>query len=180
MRSTPPLAVNAPLPPKAADQNRRVRSTPPPAVNAPLHLRRKQKTSPLREEHATARGKCASSSPPKAADQSLMRGPGPTSHPPWAPVPGCREVKPLLAPVPRLLRASAEDRKIFKTDAATPRAWPNKSIKCGGHESVSRGDRRDSWRDRGRTGSNYASEHTEAAHPSTIQLWPHLQARILP
>jgi hypothetical protein len=61
-----------------------------------------------------------------------------------------------------------------------PRAWPSKAIKCGGHGSVSRGDRRGSWRDQGRTGSNYASERTEAAHHSTIQLWPHLQARILP
>jgi hypothetical protein len=61
-----------------------------------------------------------------------------------------------------------------------PRVWPSKSIKCGGHGSVNRGDRRGSWHDRGRTGSNYASERTEAAHQSTIQLWPHLQACILP
>jgi hypothetical protein len=61
-----------------------------------------------------------------------------------------------------------------------PRAWPSKTIKCGGHGSVSRGDRRGSWRDRGRTGSKYVSERTEAARQSTIQLWPHLQARILP
>jgi hypothetical protein len=27
--------------------------------------------------------------------------------------------------------------------------WPSKTIKCGGHGSVSHGDRRDSWRDRG-------------------------------
>jgi hypothetical protein len=37
------------------------------------------------------------------------------------PVPGCREVKPPLAPVPRPLGASAEDRKIFKTNAAVSR-----------------------------------------------------------
>jgi hypothetical protein len=35
-----------------------------------------------------------------------------------------------------------------------PRAWPNKAIKCGGHGSVSCGDRRGSQRDQGRTGSN--------------------------
>jgi hypothetical protein len=40
-----------------------------------------------------------------------MRGPGPTSHPPWAPVPGCRELEPPLVPVPRLLGAAAEDRE---------------------------------------------------------------------
>jgi hypothetical protein len=35
----------------------------------------------------------ASSSPPKAADQPLARGPGPTSHTPWAPVSECEEGK---------------------------------------------------------------------------------------
>jgi hypothetical protein len=35
-----------------------------------------------------------------------------------------------------------------------PRAWPNKAIKCGGHGSVSRGDRRGSRRNHGRTDSN--------------------------
>jgi hypothetical protein len=33
------------------------------------------------------------------------------SHPPWAPVPGCREVEPPLAPVPRLLGAAVEDKE---------------------------------------------------------------------
>jgi hypothetical protein len=53
--------------------------------------------------------------------QSLTRGPGPTSHPSWASVPGCREVEPPLVPVPRLLGASAEDKKNFKTNAAVSR-----------------------------------------------------------
>jgi hypothetical protein len=44
-----------------------------------------------------------------------------TSHPPWAPVPRCREAEPPLTPVPRLLGAAAEDRKIFKTKAAVSR-----------------------------------------------------------
>jgi hypothetical protein len=43
------------------------------------------------------------------------------SHPPWAPVPGCREADPPLAPVPRLLGATTEDRKFFKTNAAVSR-----------------------------------------------------------
>jgi hypothetical protein len=43
-----------------------------------------------------------------------------------------------------------------------PRTWPSKTIKCGDHGSVSRGDKRDSWRDRRRTGSNCVSKCTEA------------------
>jgi hypothetical protein len=37
------------------------------------------------------------------------------------PAPGCREVEPPLAPVPRLLRAAAEGRKFFKTNVAVSR-----------------------------------------------------------
>jgi hypothetical protein len=61
-----------------------------------------------------------------------------------------------------------------------PHVWPGKTIKCGGHESVSRGDMRGSWHDRRRTSSGYVSKRTEAARQSPIKLWPHLQARILP
>jgi hypothetical protein len=43
------------------------------------------------------------------------------SHPPWAPVPGCRESEPPLAPVPRLLGAAVEDRKKLKTNAVVSR-----------------------------------------------------------
>jgi hypothetical protein len=57
-----------------------------------------------------------------------------------------------------------------------PRAWPNKGIKCEGHVSVSRGDRRD----HGRTDSNCINGHAGAASQSPIRLWPHLQAHILP
>jgi hypothetical protein len=61
-----------------------------------------------------------------------------------------------------------------------PRAWLSKAIKCGGHGSVSHRDRRGSWRVQRRAGSNFASKRSEATRQSTIQLWPHLQARILP
>jgi hypothetical protein len=61
-----------------------------------------------------------------------------------------------------------------------PRAWPNKSSKCGGHGSVSRGGRRGSRRDQGRTGSNYTNGQAKAANQSPAKLWPNLQARILP
>jgi hypothetical protein len=61
-----------------------------------------------------------------------------------------------------------------------PRAWPSKAIKCGDHGSVSHGDKRGSWRDRRQTGSNYDSKRTEAVCQSSVKLWPHLQARILP
>jgi hypothetical protein len=49
-----------------------------------------------------------------------------------------------------------------------PRAWLSKTIKCGDHGSVSRGDRRESWRDQRQTGSNCVSKHTEAACQSSF------------
>jgi hypothetical protein len=61
-------------------------------------------------------------------------------------------------------------QKIFQTQCSgieAPRTWPSKTIKCGGHGLVSHGDRHGSWHDRGRTGSNYASERMEEAHQST-------------
>jgi hypothetical protein len=61
-----------------------------------------------------------------------------------------------------------------------PRAWPNKAIQCGGHGSVSCGDRRGSQRDQWRTDSNCTNGRTEATSQSLAKLWPHLQARILP
>jgi hypothetical protein len=61
-----------------------------------------------------------------------------------------------------------------------PRAWPGETIMRGGRGSVSRGYRRGNWRDRRRTGSDYVSERTEAAHQLPTRLWPHQQARILP
>jgi hypothetical protein len=106
------------------------------------------------------------------------------SHPSWAPIHEYREVAPPLAPVPCLLEAAAEDGEVKFSKPMTrleaPRAWPNKSIKCGGHKSVSHRDRRGSRRDQGRTGSNYTNGRAETVSQSPIKLWPHLQARILP
>jgi hypothetical protein len=111
-------------------------------------------------------------------------GPRPTNHPPRASVPGYREVEPSLATVLCSLSTAAEGEKaIFQNQCSgieAPRTWPNKTIKCGSHGSVSRGDMRGSWRDRRRVGSDYVSKRTEAARQSSIKLWPHLQARILP
>jgi hypothetical protein len=102
------------------------------------------------------------------------------SHPPWAPVPGCREAKPPLALVPRSLGAAAEDGEV---KFSNPMRWyqgtphvAQQNHKYEGNRSVSREDRRDRrW-----TGGNYDSERTEAASQSPIKLWPHLQARSLP
>jgi hypothetical protein len=58
-------------------------------------------------------------------------------------------------------------------------AWPGESIKCGGHGSVSRGDKRGSWRDRRWTGSDYVSKHGSST-PIVNQALAHLQARVLP
>jgi hypothetical protein len=79
-------------------------------TTAPLHLHRKQRTSlwhgarahesyslgvglHVRRRRTTTRGanRRASSSPPKAVDQPLTRGPGPTSHTPWASASECEE-----------------------------------------------------------------------------------------
>jgi hypothetical protein len=81
---------------------------------------------------------------------------------------------------PRGLRRRQKKFQSQCSGIEAPRAWPSKSIKCGGHGSVSRGDRRSSWRVRRWAGSDFASKRTESARQSTIQLWPHLQARILP
>jgi hypothetical protein len=135
----------------AEKANRRVKSTPLPAIVRLF-------------------------APPKPIAQSLARGPGPTSHPPWAPVPEYREVEPPLAPVPRILGATAEDGEVEFSKPMqrleAPRAWPNKAIKCGGHGSVSRGDRRGSRSDQGRTGSNCTSGRAEAANQSPNKLGP--------
>jgi hypothetical protein len=52
-----------------------------------LHVRRRRTTTLGANRHA-------SSSPLKAADQPLARGPGPTSHTPWASVSECEEGEP--------------------------------------------------------------------------------------
>jgi hypothetical protein len=138
----------------------------------------------VRRRQTTMRGanRRASSSPPKPTAQSLTRGPRPTSHTPWAPVPGCREGEPPLALC--RLGAAAEDREgNFSNQCSgikAPRAWPGETIMRGGRGLVSRDYRHGSWRDRRRTGGDYVSKRTEAARRSPVKLWPHLQARILP
>jgi hypothetical protein len=105
-------------------------------------------------------------------DQSMTWGLGPTSHTPWAPVPRCREVEPSLTPALCRLGAAAEDREgNFSNQCSgigAPRAWPGETIMRGGRGSVSRGDRRGSWHDRRRTGSDYVSRRTEAARQSSF------------
>jgi hypothetical protein len=125
------------------------------------------------------------SSPPKTTGQSLTQGPGPTSHTPWVLVPECREVEPPLAAVLRRLGAVAEHREgnNFSNQCSgieAPRAWPGETIMRGGRGSVNRGDKRGSWCDRRRSGSDYVSKCTEAVRKLTVKFWPHLQARILP
>jgi hypothetical protein len=58
-----------------------------------------------------------------------------------------------------------------------PRAWPSETIKYGSHVSVSRGDRRDSWREQA---TIYDSKRAEAVCQLPIKLWPHLQAHSSP
>jgi hypothetical protein len=74
------------------------------------------------------------------------------SHPPWAPVPECREDKLPLAPALRPLRADAKDKKgefskPMQQYRGTPR-MAQQNHQLGDHGLVNRGDRRDSWRDR--------------------------------
>jgi hypothetical protein len=96
--------------------------------------------------------------------QSMTWGPRPTSHTLWASVLGCRRSEPPLAPVLRLLGAAAEDKEgDFQNQCngiEAPRAWPGETIMRGGRGSVSRGDRRGSWRDRRRTSGDYVSKRT--------------------
>jgi hypothetical protein len=112
----------------------------------------------------------------KQMAQFLARDPGPTSRTPWVPVPGCEEGEPPHAPVLRLLEAVAEDREgNFSNQCSgieVPRAWPSKTIMRGGRGSVSRGDRRGSWRARRWTCSDYVSKRLEAVCQSPAKLWP--------
>jgi hypothetical protein len=84
----------------------------------------------------------------------------------------------------RFLGAAAEDIEgNFSNQCSgieVPPAWPGETIMRGGRGSVSRGDRRGSWRDRRRTGNDYVSKCTEAVRQSPVKFCPHLQARILP
>jgi hypothetical protein len=128
------------------------------------------------KERATAPRLCAPSASLQPAVQPLAWGPRPTCHAPGAPVTGCREVAPPLAPIPRLLGAAAEDGEVKFSKPMqrleAPRAWPNEAIKCGGHGSVSRGDRRGSRRDQGRTGSNCIKRARRSSEPISQTLAP--------
>jgi hypothetical protein len=53
-----------------------------------------------------------------------------------------------------------------------PRAWPNKDIKCRGHEPVSHGDRHGSRRDHGQTDSNCINGRAGAASQSLVNFGP--------
>jgi hypothetical protein len=119
-------------------QTVRTRSMPPPRGSTPLHLRRNQQSrrrtatqgacnhpavirpfisaatsgqggEPPHKERATTPRLCAPSASLQPVVQPLAWGPRPTCHAPGAPVSGCKEVTPPLAPIPRLLGAVAED-----------------------------------------------------------------------
>jgi hypothetical protein len=143
----------------------------------------------VRRRRTAARGarhrlqECASSPPLKPTAQSLARGPGPTSHPPWARGPRCREVEPPLALVPRLLGASAKDRKFFKTNAAVsrhPAHGPAKplSAEVTGQSAAETGVAIGVF-EGGLAVISPASAQKQRTNRQ-VQLWPHLQARILP
>jgi hypothetical protein len=143
-----------------------------------------QEGEPPHKERATAPRLCAPSASLHLAVQPLAWGPRPTGHAPGTPVSAYREVAPPLAPVPRLLGATAEDEEVKFSKPMqrleAPRAWPNKAIKYEGQGSVSRGGRRGSRCDQGRTDSNYTNGRAKIANQSPAKLWPHLQARVLP
>jgi hypothetical protein len=131
-----------------------------------------QEGEPPHKKRATAPRLCAPSASLQPAVQPLAWGPRPTCHAPGAPVSMYREVAPPLAPVPRLLGAATEDEKVKFSKMQrleAPRAWPSKDIKCGGHGSVSRGDRRGSRRDHGRTCSSCINGCAEANEPIANQ-----------
>jgi hypothetical protein len=126
------------LPRSAKKVNRRTESVQPPCGYTPFHLRRNQRSrrrtaaqvacnrpavnrpsiltttsgqggEPPHKEHATAPRLRAPSASLQPVVQPLAWGPRPTCHTPDAPVLRCREVAPLLAPVPCLLEAVVED-----------------------------------------------------------------------
>jgi hypothetical protein len=128
-----------------------------------------QEDEPSHKERAIAPRLGAPLASPQPAVQPLARGPRPTCHEPGAPVSTYREVAPPLAPVPCLLGAAADDGEVKFSkpmqQLEAPCAWHNKAIKCGGHGSVSRGDRRGSQRDQGRTDSNCIKRAHRSSEP---------------
>jgi hypothetical protein len=74
-------------------------------------------------------------------------------------------------------RCRRQRRRVFQNQCSSievPRAWLGETIGRRGRGSVSRGDRRGSWRHQRRSGRDYVSERTEAARQSPTKLWPHL------
>jgi hypothetical protein len=138
---------------------------------------------PSHKEHATAPRLRAPSASLQPVVQPLAWGLRPTCHTPSTPVPGCRTHR-------RSRQYRASSRPSQKTKKLNfqkpmqrleaPHAWPNKDIKYGGHGPVSRRGRRGSRRDHRRASSNCINGCTGAASRSSVKLWPHLQARILP
>jgi hypothetical protein len=144
----------------------------------------------------------ASSSPPKAVVQPLARGPGPMSHPPWAPVPGCREVEPPLTPVLCLLGAAAEDREgeFSKPNAAVSRHPAHGPVKPSSAESAGQSvagtgvavnvtdDRLTARAHRVNiararrvdVAQKWRPSHRSCQADARYKFWPHLQARSSP
>jgi hypothetical protein len=67
---------------------------------------------------------------------------------------------------------SSRDYRTSATTRGSPAHDPTVPIKCDGHGSVSRRDRRDSWYDHRRTDSNCSNGRTEAAVQSNHQPGP--------
>jgi hypothetical protein len=86
------------------------------------------------------------------------------SHPPRVIVPGCRGVKPLLAPMSRLLGTAAEDGEVKVSKLMQQ------------YQGALRVTQRNSQIRKSRVNSGRAG----AVWQSPIKLWPHMQARSLP
>jgi hypothetical protein len=74
--------------------------------------------------------------------------------------------------------ANAASSRDYRTSAKTrgsPAHDPTVPIKCDGHGSVSRRDRRDSWYDHRQAGSNYSNRRAEAAVQSPTGSHPLLK-----
>jgi hypothetical protein len=66
--------------------------------------------------------------------------------------------------------ASSRDYRTSATTRGSPAHDPTVPIKCDGHGSVSRGDRRDGWYDRRRTDSNCSNRREEIGLGLTYRL----------
>jgi hypothetical protein len=119
----------------------------------------------------------------------MTQGGGFTSHTVCVPDFGCRKSEPPCKP-PRAivhpLRAAAEDKRLCSGNEA-PRAWLEETTRRGAvGQSAMETDMAVDVTEGGLTAgasadalkrrANYRSDHVEAKY----ELWPHLQARILP